>query len=113
MSDISGTWRSYYEYGGNASEHIIIFKKEGDVYIGISQPLPDGESVEIRLQADDTAFTGTFQEKTSSAGHYKGAVFHGALQFLLEGKRLHGQWVGFNSGRTKINNGPWTLQRIT
>ena len=42
------------------------------------------------------------------------AVYHGAIQLLLEptGRKMTGKWVGF--GRDfDLNTGPWTLELIT
>jgi hypothetical protein len=43
-----------------------------------------------------------------------GAVYHGAIQLLLEptGRRMTGRWVGF--GRDfDLNTGPWSLELVT
>ena len=45
---------------------------------------------------------------------YQGAVYHGAIQLLLEptGRKMTGKWVGF--GRDfDLNTGPWTLELVT
>jgi hypothetical protein len=62
------------------------------------------------LTANGQVLTGTWTEETNPAGYYKGAVYHGAIQLLLEptGRKMTGKWVGF--GRDfDLNTGPWTL----
>ena len=60
------------------------------------------------LTANGQVLTGTWTEETNPAGYYHGAVYHGAIQLLLEptGRRMTGKWVGF--GRDfDLNTGPW------
>jgi hypothetical protein len=58
--------------------------------------------------------TGSWTEETNPGGYYQGAVYHGAIQLLLEptGRKMTGKWVGF--GRDfDLNTGPWTLELVT
>lgn len=88
---------------------------EGTQVLATSQPQADGSEVTLRLDhnADDQMLTGTWQEKTSPGGHYKGAVLYGALQLILnnEGTAATGSWVGFNSDRTQVKSGEWRLEK--
>ena len=66
------------------------------------------------LIANGQVLTGTWTEETNPAGYYQGAVYHGAIQLLLEptGRKMTGKWVGF--GRDfDLNTGPWTLELVT
>ena len=115
---LTGIWRSRYEYVSSgrgdqtfASEHYVVIIQHGDR--AQLRSLPD--SAPGRLMMDLTingqVVTGTWTEETDPAGYYQGAVYHGAIQFLLEpsGHRLTGKWVGF--GRNfDLNTGPWVLQ---
>jgi hypothetical protein len=51
------------------------------------------------------------QRRLGAGGH--GAVYHGAIQLLLEptGRKMTGKWVGF--GRDfDLNTGPWSLEIV-
>jgi hypothetical protein len=59
---------------------------------------------------DGSILTGTWVEHTSPDGHYRGAVYHGALQLVLDptGRKMTGRWVGFGRDH-EVNSGPWEL----
>ncbi len=54
--------------------------------------------------------TGSWRETTSPAGYYKGAIYHGTLQMIIDpsGRSMHGMWLGF-SRDFKVNSGRWEL----
>jgi hypothetical protein len=45
--------------------------------------------------------------------HYEGAVYHGALQLILDsaGTSMRGKWVGFDK-ESQVGSGPWTLDLV-
>jgi hypothetical protein len=49
----------------------------------------------------------------SRRGCQKGAVYHDAIQVLLEptGHRMSGKWVGFGR-ELEVNAGPWSLTLV-
>ena len=54
--------------------------------------------------------TGTWTSRTSPAGYYKCAEYHGTLQLIMNpmGRAMAGRWLGY--GRNfKINSGEWEL----
>jgi hypothetical protein len=66
------------------------------------------------LTANGQVLTGTWTEETNPSGYYQGAVYHGAIQLLIEptGRKMTGKWVGF--GRDfDLNTGPWNLELVT
>jgi hypothetical protein len=71
-----------------------------------------GSELEMRLTVDGMTATGSWAERTSPTGYYKGAVYRGAMQLLIEpsGARMTGRWLGFGK-RFQINNGDWALTR--
>lgn len=115
--DLSGNWTSRYTYheDENGSEHTVVLSMEGNLLTGQSTPQPDGSSISLQLDYDpeNHTLTGTWREATSPTSEYKGAVFHGALQLILntENSIAEGRWVGFNSSCTKVNTGRWSLER--
>ncbi len=66
------------------------------------------------LTVNGQVITGTWTEETNPGGYYQGAVYHGAIQMLMEptGRKLSGKWAGF--GRDfDVNTGPLSLELIT
>jgi hypothetical protein len=59
---------------------------------------------------ENAVATGTWREQTSPTGYYKGAVYHGTLQVVVDpaGRRMNGMWLGFGRDFT-INSGQWEL----
>ena len=62
------------------------------------------------LSIDGNVVTGTWREETSREGYYRGAIYHGAIQMLIEptGRRITGKWVGFGRNMD-VKSGPWEL----
>src|SRR5690349_10965406 len=79
-----------------------------------SLPQSSGSVVTMNLTVDGLTATGTWEERTSPTGYYKGAVYRGAIQLLLapSGTRMTGRWIGFGK-RFRINNGDWELSLET
>jgi hypothetical protein len=117
----SGEWISEYSYQSSdmtkpaSSSHIVVLQEAETGIEGESVPQKDGSSLSFALRHDQAngVLTGTWQESTSPSGHYRGAIFHGALQLLLNEAydQAEGQWVGFNSSRTQIKTGEWRLKK--
>ncbi|MBX4191097.1 hypothetical protein KW794_03330 [Candidatus Saccharibacteria bacterium] len=113
--DLSGIWQSHYEYGdGKQSQHQVNLRQDGSEIIGTSLPDPSSSKVTLKLQIDDNVISGVWHERTSPQGHYKGREFGGHLQLILddEAKKMAGKWIGYNSDKTNINSGKWTLEKI-
>ncbi|TCO62709.1 hypothetical protein [Actinocrispum wychmicini] len=112
----SGVWHSRYDYPSTgraqrlSSDHYLIMRQQGNRLIGQSLPHSQGSKLRIELAVDDSVATGTWRERTSPAGYYKGATYHGVIQLIIDpsGRRMGGMWLGF--GREfMINSGEWTL----
>ncbi|MDB5185531.1 MAG: putative DNA-binding protein [Candidatus Saccharibacteria bacterium] len=119
-ANLSGTWSSKYTYRSGedgqvlTGEHHVMFKHIRDeLFVGTSVPNADKSKLTLRLSydAENKALTGTWQEVTSPTGYYQGAAFRGAVQFILNTDLTvaGGRWVGFNSSKTRVNTGEWTL----
>jgi hypothetical protein len=64
----------------------------------------------LNLSVEGSVATGTWTERTSPAGYYRGATYHGTIQLLVDPvrRRMSGKWLGF--GRNfRINSGEWEL----
>ena len=119
-ADVSGIWHSSYRYKPSGSrqwvssgEHYLVLKRRGKHVTAKSRPTPAGSSVEMDLRySRDTVLTGTWSEKTAKSGRHKGAIYYGAIQFVIEGggRRMNGRWVGFDSDYG-VNSGPWELEK--
>ncbi len=117
--NLSGRWTSRYTYlssshgQGLESEHSVIFEQRGTQCTGQSVEDQTESRLSLGLTLDQNIATGIWEEHTSPAGHYHGAVFHGAIQLIIseDGRHMTGQWVGFNSSRSRINIGQWSFTR--
>jgi transcriptional regulator with XRE-family HTH domain len=114
--DFSGIWHSQYVYPSTGrrksftGEHYVVLRQQGSRLIGQSLSHSTGSRLRLELAVEKAVTTGTWREQTSPTGYYKGAVYHGTLQLVVDpaGRRMHGMWLGF--GRDfSINSGEWTL----
>jgi transcriptional regulator with XRE-family HTH domain len=117
---LTGIWLSRYEYESSgrgetyADLHHVLLNQGGAQLTVRSLPRSAPSSLVMDLTQNGAVLTGTWSERTDPQGYYQGAVYHGAIQLLLEpsGRRMVGKWVGF--GRDwDVNTGPWTLELVT
>lgn len=115
-ANLSGIWRSEYAYysSGRAADftdvhYVVVRQQESSLSIE-SVPQSSGSMVSMHLSVDGLTATGTWEERTSPTGYYKGAVYRGSIQLLLSpsGRRMTGRWIGFGKN-FRINNGDWEL----
>ncbi len=117
LAELGGAWNSRYTYfstGRNAEYegvHKIQLRVEHDRLTGRSEPTPTG-TVELDLTTDGLLVTGSWTERTAVDGYYRGAVYHGILQLMLDptGRSMSGQWLGPDK-HFVINSGSWVLTR--
>jgi transcriptional regulator with XRE-family HTH domain len=116
---LTGIWLSSYEYESSGrdatftSQHYVAVIQHGTRLQVRSTPGSQSR-VMMDLIANGQVMTGTWTEETNTGGYYHGAVYHGAIQLLMEptGRRMAGKWVGF--GRDfDLNTGPWRLELVT
>ena len=118
-SELKGVWRSRYRYYSQSrgahfySEHIVKFYPHDRQVVVESLPDVNASYLLMRLSIDDGLATGSWQEHTEENGYYKGAVYYGAVQFVIAKDRKHmeGKWVGFGR-HAVINDGPWELTHL-
>jgi hypothetical protein len=115
----TGVWLSRYEFYSSGREgtflglHYVVLLQHGNRLTVRSLPgassNPDS-NLTMALEVDRNIVTGTWREETSGSGYYQGAVYHGAIQMLVEptGRRMSGKWVGFGK-EFDVNTGPWEL----
>lgn len=114
--DLSGIWRSEYSFYSTgrgqelASMHYVVIRQQGSSLAVESLPHPTGSELTMSLSLDGVSATGSWEERTSPTGYYKGAVYRGAMQLLIapSGRQLTGRWLGFGKN-FQINNGDWGL----
>ncbi|MGI5505123.1 helix-turn-helix domain-containing protein [Lentzea sp. CA-135723] len=114
---LTGIWLSRYRYRSESrnaefvGEHYVVLRQKKDRLTARSIPQSTGSSMTLDLITDASVVTGTWRETTSPTGHYRGAVYHGTMQMVVDpsGRRMHGMWLGF-SRKFSINNGRWELE---
>ncbi|SDY09772.1 hypothetical protein SAMN05444365_101657 [Micromonospora pattaloongensis] len=116
MPDLRGIWRSEYTYMSSGREeefrdvHFVVVDQKGRNLNVTSLPHSTGSNVRIALTLDGLAATGTWEERTSPTGYYKGTIYRGAIQLLLTPSMTHmtGKWLGFGK-EFSIDTGAWDL----
>ncbi|GAB3953950.1 hypothetical protein GCM10027614_60180 [Micromonospora vulcania] len=111
-----GVWLSRYQYHSSgrgksfAGQHFVVVLQHGDRLTVRSLPGSASSSLSMDFTVDGAVVTGTWVEQTDTAGYYRGARYHGAIQLLAEptGRRMAGKWVGFGKDMD-VNTGPWEL----
>lgn len=119
-TDLSGVWRSEYSYYSTgrgrdfSGVHYAVLRQDGTSLSVSSLPHTTGSELSMSLSLDGMTATGSWEERTSPTGYYKGAAYRGALQLLVSpsGGQLTGRWLGFGKD-FRINNGDWELRLET
>lgn len=115
---LTGIWISDYGYYSSSrdqhltSKHHVLLLQRGARLMTRSLP-ESGSRVGMDMSVNGQVVTGTWTEETERGGYYKGGVYFGCIQMLLDvtGHRLKGRWLGF--GRDfEINDGPWSLTLV-
>lgn len=115
-ASLEGIWHSRYVYYSSGrdqdfdAEHYIVFKQTDNQIVGRSLPNTSDSRIELELSIDSAVATGTWTERTSLTGYYKGATYHGTLQLFIDpmGRSMRGKWLGFGR-QFKVNTGDWTM----
>ncbi len=113
---MSGIWSSRYLYYSNGrdeqfeGQHYLVLRQDGQRIRGQSLPHSMDSLLRVNLSLEGSVATGTWTERTSPAGYYQGATYHGTLQLLLDpvGRRMTGKWIGFGKD-FRVNSGEWEL----
>lgn len=113
---LAGVWRSRYTYyssgrqGEFVGEHYVVLNQQENHLSGQGLPNSLHSLLTLDLSVSDSIVTGTWIERTSPTGYYKGAVYRGAIQLLIDptGRRMTGRWLGFDK-ESNINTGDWEL----
>jgi transcriptional regulator with XRE-family HTH domain len=116
---LTGIWLSGYDYestgrGATFTSHHYVAVVQHGARLQVRSMPGSRSRLLMDLTANGQVLTGTWTEETNAAGYYQGAVYHGAIQFLLQptGRKMTGKWVGF--GRDfDLNTGPWSLELVT
>ncbi len=120
VAPLNGIWVSRYEYESSGrgavftAAHYVMVIQHGQRLQVRSLPDTAPGRLLMELAINGATATGTWTEETNPGGYYQGAVYHGAIQMLMEpsGRKMTGKWAGF--GRDyDINTGPWSLELVT
>jgi hypothetical protein len=115
---LAGIWLSAYSFTSSGrdqrltSRHYVIVLQRGAALDVRSLPA-SASQLSMELSINGQVVTGTWAERTAADGYYKGAVYYGAVQMLLEpaGHRMSGKWVGFG-GESEVNTDDWSLTLV-
>jgi hypothetical protein len=117
--DLSGIWHSRYVYYSSGQdqelegEHYVVLRQRLNRLRGQSLPHSQDSSLKLDLTVSGPVATGAWIEQTSPTGYYKGAIYHGTLQLIVNptGRAMSGRWLGFGKN-FKVNTGEWELSWI-
>ena len=116
---LAGVWYSRYKYHSSGrqsdfvGEHYVVLNQQDNHLSGQSLPNSLNSLLSFDLSVSDSIVTGTWVERTSPTGYYKGAVYRGTIQLLVDptGRRMTGRWLGFDK-ESNINTDDWELTRV-
>ncbi|GAA1574624.1 MULTISPECIES: helix-turn-helix domain-containing protein [Kribbella] len=114
--NLTGLWRSTYSYFSSGrgeelhGEHTIRLRHAGGRIVGASDCGDRESKLGLELSLRGAIATGTWTERTSPSGYYRGAVYHGAIQLVVSphGRAMTGRWLGFGK-QFNVNTGDWHL----
>lgn len=117
--DLSGIWHSKYVFYSDGrdseftGEHYVVIHQDGNNLTTESLPNNEGSQMRLELSVKRAVATGTWTERTSLTGYYRGASYHGTLQLVIDpmGQSMTGKWLGFSKD-FKVNVGDWTLTKL-
>lgn len=114
--DLGGIWHSRYLYFSSGrgqqfeGQHYVVLRQSDGGVAGRSLSHTLESELRLDLTVTNMVATGSWTEHTSPTGYYRGAVYHGTLQLLIDatGRAMSGKWLGFGKN-FKINTGEWEL----
>lgn len=116
---LAGIWHSRYVYRSSGrekefeGEHYMVLRYQNGRLVGQSLPHSLDSRLRVGLSVDGSIVTGTWSERTSPDGYYKGANYHGTMQLLIDpmSRSMRGKWLGFGKNFT-MNSGNWQLSWV-
>jgi hypothetical protein len=117
--NLSGTWRSSYTFttpspdADFTNDYDVQIHQIGNQVVIQSTPTKDGSYILLRLTRDGRLLTGTWYEHTAEKSHYKGVVYYGPLQLVIDedGHAMRGNWLGVDD-QMKMQGGEQTIVRV-
>ena len=118
--EFSGIWHSHYRYPSTSrnadfvDDHLVRVHQYDRQIIIESLPDQKGKSyLMLHLTLQGGVATGTWQEETERHGYYKGAVYYGAIQVVIDKDKKHmqGKWLGFGKDMG-VEVGPWSFTYV-
>lgn len=91
-------------------QHFVRLGLQGEECKLESLPNSNKSFLLIELKLNGRYATGTWRERTEHKGYYKGRLYEGALQLVIDddGRHMAGKWVGAGKD-LKLNVGAWEL----
>ncbi len=125
LADFLGRWRCTYWFPSNTfvgeepSQYTMVARQEGDELVLESEPNAEKSHLLVRLTLHDDIASGTWHEITSPTGEFKGALYDGSGQLVIDAKThfMEGKWAGAGFDRKlqkkRIYSGNWEIVPIT
>lgn len=111
---IRGIWSTTYTYHNSArdidleSKHYVKVRTIDNLVVMETLSDFNDSYMLAKFSQNEDILTGTWIEKTSITGDYKGVTYHGAAQLVLsgDGKTIKGKWIGFGKNM-EVKTGEW------
>lgn len=111
---IRGIWSTTYTYHNSArdidleSKHYVKVRTIDNLVVMETLSDFNDSYMLAKFSQNEDTLTGTWMEKTSTTGDYKGVVYHGAAQLVLseDSKTIKGKWIGFGKNM-EVKTGDW------
>ncbi|HYH75439.1 MAG TPA: hypothetical protein VD735_05770 [Candidatus Saccharimonadales bacterium] len=115
--DFSGIWLSDYTFHSSSknadmqSRHYVRILQKGETIVVESVPELNSSYLIARFSLNGNIATGSWEENTATDGDYKGAMYSGAAQMIIDpaARTMKGAWVGYGK-RMEIKTGPWEIK---
>lgn len=122
-NDFSGVWHLKYWYPAlsndgkeDISEFDVKFEEDDDHMVLQSLPMEDESYIIARLSVSDGVVSGSWQENTSPHKAFKGAIYTGTFQLLLneDNTEMVGKHVGnnFRENEKRIYTGRFEIIKV-
>lgn len=118
-------WRCTYWFpsnkivGDEPSEYRMRSYTDGNVLVLQSLPNAEQSYMLVRLTIENNIATGSWHETTSPTGEFKGALYSGTGQLIVNPETFYmeGKWAGAGYDRKlkkmRIYNGNWEIEPVS
>lgn len=120
VEELPGIWRCCYYFpsnvhsGDDVSAYYVRIEPNEHAFVLHSLPNKLAAYLQGRFEVTDNLATGVWLEDTSPDGEFKGMLYGGVFQVIIDEdqRRMSGNWVGAGKDKQapKIYDGRWEME---